>query len=191
MSAKGRGFCNLTLSHPRPRATSLEPGSRLVTAEQKRRRPVPARIGGTPTAHHKRRESRASSIPCEAPHLPEGRVRPDLRCDIERIRDDSGEGGRLRYRLRVRYRYAAGGQELTGDRLSFFGSSVHSTRTLAAAHRNRIIRGDKIDVWYDPANPSQSVNDRGIPWAFWFAFAIGVIFLLGGSLPLLLGRVRG
>jgi hypothetical protein len=115
-----------------------------------------------------------------------------LESDIERIRDDSGEGSKLRYRLRVRYRYAAGGQEFTGDRLTFFGSDVrHSTRTRAAAHRNQIIRDDKIDLWYDPANPSQAVNDRGIPWAFWLAFTIGVIFLLGGSLPLLLGRVRG
>ena len=114
-----------------------------------------------------------------------------LESDIERIQDDSAEGGRLRHRLRVRYSYAAGGQAFTGDRLSFFGSGVHSTRTLAAAHQNRIIRGDKIDIWYDPADPSQAVNDRGIPWAFWFAFTIGVIFLLGGALPLLLGRVRG
>jgi hypothetical protein len=111
---------------------------------------------------------------------------------IERIQDDSAEGGKPRYRLRVRYRYAAGGQEFTGDRLSFFGGGVgHSTQTLAAAHRNRIIRGDKIDIWYNPANPSQAVNDRGIPWGFWFAFTIGVIFLLGGALPLLLGRVKG
>ena len=34
-------------------------------------------------------------------------------------------------------------------------------------------------------------RDRAIPWAFWFAFTLGVIFLLGGTLPLLLGRVRG
>ena len=115
-----------------------------------------------------------------------------LESDIEPIRDDSAEGGRTRYRLRVRYRYEAGGQEFTGDRLTFFGSDVrHSTRTRAAAHRNQIIRGDQIDLWYDPADPSRAVNDRRIPWGFWFAFAIGVTFLLGGALPLLLGRVRG
>jgi hypothetical protein len=115
-----------------------------------------------------------------------------LESHIEQIRDDPRRAAGLRYRLRVRYRYEAGGQEFTGDRLSFFGSDVrHSTRTRAAAHRNQIIRGDKIDLWYDPADPSQAVNDRGIPWAFWFAFAIGLIFLLGGSVPLLLGRVTG
>ena len=115
-----------------------------------------------------------------------------LESDIERIGDDPGGSSKLRYRLRVRYSYAAGGQEFTGDRLSFFGVNVrHSTRTLAAAHRNRISRGDKIDVWYNPADPSQAVNDRRIPWMFWFAFTIGVIFLLGGALPLLLGRARG
>jgi hypothetical protein len=115
-----------------------------------------------------------------------------LESDIEEIRDESAEGGRLRYRLRVRYRYVAGGQEFTGARLSFFGSDArHSTRTRAAEHRNQIIRGDKIDLWYNPADPSQAVNDRGIPWAFWFVFAMGVIFLFGGALPLLLGRVRG
>jgi hypothetical protein len=49
--------------------------------------------------------------------------------------------------------------------LTFFGSDVrHSTRTRAAAHRNQIIRGDKIDLWYNPADPSQAVNDRKIPW---------------------------
>jgi hypothetical protein len=115
-----------------------------------------------------------------------------LESDIAHIEDNSGEPSKLRYRLRVRYSYTVAGQEFTGDRLSFFGADArHSTRTLAAAHRNRIIRSDKIDLWYNPADPSQAVNDRKIPWAFWFAFAIGVIFLLGGALPLLLGRVRG
>src|SRR6185369_7082911 len=38
-----------------------------------------------------------------------------LESDIEPIRDDSAEGGKTRYRLRVRYRYEAGGQEFTGD----------------------------------------------------------------------------
>jgi hypothetical protein len=114
-----------------------------------------------------------------------------VKSDIEHIEDNSGEPSKLRYRLRVRYSYTVGGQEFTGDRLSFFGDARHSTRTLAAAHRNRIIRGNQIDLWYNPADPSQAVNDRGIPWAFWFAFAFGVIFLLGGALPLLLGRVKG
>jgi hypothetical protein len=114
-----------------------------------------------------------------------------LESNIERIGDDSGDA-KLRYQLRVRYRYAAGGQEFTGDRLSFFGvNAQHSTRTLAAAHRNRISRGNEIDVWYDPADPSRAVNDRRIPSMFWFAFALGVIFLFGGALPLLLGRVTG
>jgi hypothetical protein len=76
--------------------------------------------------------------------------------------------------------------------LSFFDVNVrHRTCALAAAHRDRIVRGDKLEVWYDPADPSQAVNDRKIPWGFWFAFTIGVIFLLGGALPLLLGRVKG
>ena len=115
-----------------------------------------------------------------------------LESKVEHIVDESAEGGRTRYRLAIRYRYAVGGQEFTGDRLTFFGSDVrHSTRTRAAAHRNQIIRDDKIDLWYNPADPSQAVNDRGIPWAFWLAFVVGVIFLLGGSLPLLLGRLRG
>jgi hypothetical protein len=115
-----------------------------------------------------------------------------LESNIERIGDAPAGASRLRYRLRVRYRYAAGGQEFPGDRLSFFDVTVrHSTHALAEAHRNRISRGNEIDVWYDPADPSQAVNDRRIPWTFWFAFAIGVIFLLGGALPLLLGRVRG
>ena len=115
-----------------------------------------------------------------------------LESHIERIQDDSGERSRRSYRLRVRYKYAAGDQELTGDRVSFFDGTVrHRTETLAAAHRDRIVRGDKIDVWYDPADPSQVVSDRRIPWGFWFAFAIGVVFLMGGVLPLLLGRVKG
>jgi hypothetical protein len=115
-----------------------------------------------------------------------------LESDIEHIGDDSGERSKRGYRLRVRYKYAAGDQELTGDRLSFFEMNVrHRTSALAAAHRDRIVRGDKLEVWYDPADPSQAVNDRKIPWTFWFAFTIGVIFLLGGALPLLLGRVKG
>ena len=118
-----------------------------------------------------------------------GRV---LESNIERVGDDSDGRSKRSYRLRVRYRYAAGGQEFTGDRLSFFDVNVrHRSSALAAAHRDRIIHGDKIDVWYDPADPSHAVSDRRIPWTFWFAFTIGVIFLLGGALPLLLGRLKG
>jgi hypothetical protein len=110
-----------------------------------------------------------------------------LESRIEHIQDDSGERSRRSYRLRIRYKYAAGDQERTGDRLSFFDGNVrHRTEALAAAHRDRIVRGNQIEVWYDPADPSQAVSDRRIPWSFWFAFAIGVIFLLGGALPLLL-----
>jgi Protein of unknown function (DUF3592) len=115
-----------------------------------------------------------------------------LESDIEHLGDGPGGRNKRSYRLRVRYRYAAGDQELTGDRVSFFDVNVrHRTRALAAAHRDRIIRGDTIDVWYDPADPSRAVSDRRIPWTSWFAFAIGLIFLLGGALPLLLGRVKG
>jgi hypothetical protein len=104
--------------------------------------------------------------------------------------DSDGERRRLRYQLDVRFGYSANGQSFTGNRLSFFGASTrHISQADAEAHLRRISRGNAIDVWYDPADPAQAVVDRGIPWGFWAALALGVLFLAGGTLPLLLGRL--
>jgi hypothetical protein len=111
---------------------------------------------------------------------------------VVRLADDSDSAQRrFRYQVDVRYGYSVSGQAYTSSRLSFFGASTrHPSHALAEEHLQRITR-EGIDVWYDPADPSQAVNDRGIPWGFWAAFALGVLFLVGGTLPLLLGRLKG
>src|SRR5687768_13269029 len=112
---------------------------------------------------------------------------------VETVIEHIGDAdSKLRHQLRVRYTYSVKGEVFTGDRLNFFAVTVpHATRASAQAHLQRISRGQTIDLWYDPADPTQAVPDREIPWALWLALAVGVIFLAGGALPILLGRTNG
>jgi hypothetical protein len=81
---------------------------------------------------------------------------------------------------------------VAGTLIGFFGASArHISHADAEAHLRRISRGNAIDVWYDPADPSQAVNHRGVPWGLWAVLALGMIFLAGGTLPMLLGQAKG
>jgi len=111
---------------------------------------------------------------------------------VVRDTDNNADGGRSgNYELRVRYSYGVDGQTLTGDRRTFFSRTTrHYTQSQADTHLQQIAPGGAIEVWYDPANPAESVHDRAIPVMWWIVLAFGLVFTLGGAVPILLGRVR-
>ena len=109
--------------------------------------------------------------------------------DTDNNADGRGRGNN--YELRVTYSYGAGGQTYTSDRQTFFARTTHHySQSKAEAYVKRIAPGGAIEVWYDPANPAESVQDRGIPTMWWVVLAFGLVFTLGGAVPILLGRVR-
>ena len=113
---------------------------------------------------------------------------------ITRDADNNADGGRSRqsqYELRVRYSYSVDGKAFTGDRQMFFGRTTrHYSKSAAEAYLRQIAPGGAIQLWVDPANPAESVQDRAIPVMWWIVLAFGLVFTLGGAVPILLGRVQ-
>ena len=92
-----------------------------------------------------------------------------------------------RYRLGVTYRYAVDGVERTGNRASFFQKDItHRLQSLSDEARRLYAKGKSVDVWYDPADPAQSVLDPRIPFPALLACGFSVLFFVLG----LVGTVR-
>lgn len=64
------------------------------------------------------------------------------------------------YRADVSYQYSIGGREYLSSRL-FYGDSS-SSRRRAEARFNRFAVGQKVDVWIDPRDPSESTLYPGL-----------------------------
>lgn len=111
---------------------------------------------------------------------------------VEREVDNDADGkSRRKYKVKVRYSYTAQGRTFTGDRLSFFSRTARFIdHAEAKAHHEAITRGGTIALWHDPTDPAQAVQDRAIPLSWWIVLAFGLVFTLGGALPILLGRVH-
>ncbi len=86
---------------------------------------------------------------------------------------------RDRYGALVRYKYEVEGIEQTSGRVSFGWESAQ-TRTSASDYVQRYPQGRSVTVYYDPADPSSAVLERGVPSRFWLTVAGAAIFLLLG-----------
>jgi len=88
------------------------------------------------------------------------------------------------WKVGVRYRFtAANGREYRGDRPTF-ESTTHRRRAAAEAQLKPLRPGHPIDVWYDPADPTQSVIDRELHWPRFAAAAVGLLIFIGTVVPL-------
>ncbi len=81
----------------------------------------------------------------------------------------SSSDGDTTYRAVGTYRYAYGGTSYSGSRLGF--SAIGGADNIDDWHQEVTARlegartaGRPVDVWVDPANPAESVLDRGIRW---------------------------
>ena len=71
-----------------------------------------------------------------------------------------------RINVRVNYRYVVGGTAHSGDRVTFFPSTMsHGFAQLAREHCDRYAAGTALDVRYDPRNPSDAVIETAHPEA--------------------------
>jgi hypothetical protein len=90
------------------------------------------------------------------------------------------------YKPIIQYKYRVLGQEYSGDRIIFGGTTFNRTRAeeLLAAYG----RGTTVTVYYNPKKPSEAMLDTSsaIGWAL---LAVGLFFTLIGCLLLIGGVV--
>ncbi|MFO1316135.1 MAG: DUF3592 domain-containing protein [Burkholderiales bacterium] len=102
-------------------------------------------------------------------------------------------GGQRTYQLRIRYRYAVGGKTYDGHRFSFTSDGpAHKMNQFIVEERRNYPNGKRVDVHYDPADPSNAVIDTGIAWWRGAAAGFSVFFLLAalvGVTRMLLGNL--
>lgn len=91
----------------------------------------------------------------------------------------------------ARFAYTVHGREYVGERLALYRMQTrHSSRISARRRAESLPRGTEVPVWYDPANPADSVSIRAIPLGFWFTGFVGVLFLGGALVAVARGVVR-
>jgi len=90
----------------------------------------------------------------------------------------------------INYRYIVNGQSFVGDRINL--SQDSDIPTGAAGHTNAYSMGQKIAIYYDPANPASSCLEPGaFRCPIHFFFAMGTLFSGAGFyLFRALSRVR-
>jgi hypothetical protein len=81
------------------------------------------------------------------------------------------------------YRYEVGGQTFTGSRAAFgtplgFGMGLGG---IAASQASEYAPGEQVDVWIDPADPSNAVLRRSAPSSLVLT-ALGVAAVITGAL---------
>jgi hypothetical protein len=103
-------------------------------------------------------------------------------CDVISSRVQSS-GSRRRaatsYTVELTYGYTVGGQNYVGTRYSFTGwaSGSYGGTTAVVA---RLPAGTRTECWFDPANPSDAVIDRGLSAGSWWAVIFLLIMIAGG-----------
>src|SRR5437773_12253651 len=67
------------------------------------------------------------------------------------------------HRAVIRYAYEVGGKEWVSQRV-FFGDEVFRTGDAARDRVRQYQPGTRVEVWYDPVDPSRSVLDPRMAW---------------------------
>ncbi|MFO1310924.1 MAG: DUF3592 domain-containing protein [Burkholderiales bacterium] len=102
-------------------------------------------------------------------------------------------GGQRTYRLRITYRYRVGEKTYDGDRFSFANDGPASKMNqFIVEERRKFPNGKRLDVRYDPVDPSNAVMDTSV--SGWRSVAAGfsVFFLaaaLVGVIRILMGQL--
>lgn len=115
--------------------------------------------------------------------------RPTAALIVESWLDDGGGNPKdRRAKVCARYRYTAGGATFVGDRLAFT-SPVHRNLISAERRLEQLMPGKRIEVWYDPANPSDAVIERAVPRTHYLAAALALYFVLDALVNLAIALV--
>ncbi len=84
------------------------------------------------------------------------------------------------YRIKVIYTYMAETTEYTGMRIQS-GTLKYGKRSEAEIEQNSCKPGQKVDVFYNPGNPSSAVLVRGTAAGIWIFIGLGSLFTMIGS----------
>ena len=113
------------------------------------------------------------------------RAWPSTRGTITTSRLDEGPRDRWfikQYRAVISYAFHAAGKEWAGDRITVSSDARDlNYRRSAQARVDRYSIGAKVDVYFDPSDPSKSVLKRGVPPRVLFVLLLGPCFLALGA----------
>jgi hypothetical protein len=91
-----------------------------------------------------------------------------------------------RINVRVNYGYVVDGTAHSGDRVTFFPSTMsHGFTKLAREHCDRYAAGTALDVRYNPRNHADAVIETRIPRPSYLAVGLAAVFLMAGLVDLI------
>lgn len=98
--------------------------------------------------------------------------------DIERR---SGSKGGSSYAPSVRYQYTIQGKQYEGSMVAIGLKHVSAGRSFAERIIKKYPQGKSLQVFYNPADPSESVLEPGLSKRSFILFSAGITFALIGS----------
>ncbi|MEJ2551077.1 MAG: DUF3592 domain-containing protein [Anaerolineales bacterium] len=107
----------------------------------------------------------------------EGRV-ADATVEVSVSTDSDGMTSR-QYTPHVVYTYSIGGQQYSSDQVNIGSKWHYPTRARAEAKLN-YQTGQRVNVHYNPENPSQAVLEPGSTRGAWGTLLIGIVFSAAG-----------
>jgi hypothetical protein len=90
----------------------------------------------------------------------------------------SGKGGAY-YTPDVTYRYTVGSVPYVGDTICFASIATHNKDDMGKI-AGRYPAGHEVKVYYDPANPPDSVLEPGVTFDSWTKVLVASLFLMAG-----------
>lgn len=111
------------------------------------------------------------------------RTRPTTRGQIEssRVIDRALSSGTQGYGVEIVYTYDARGKTHHGDRLGKNGSFITNVRSAIQKVVDRYPPTKEVTVYYNPADPPESMLNPGVGFVLWFSLLIPVMFLAVGA----------
>ncbi len=100
-------------------------------------------------------------------------------------RSRSSKGGST-YRVNIHYEYNVNGSHHTSDRYDFFSSGMSSNVGVGSMRKtvNELQPGDETTCLVNPANPTEAVISRSIPWFFALFMLFPLPFLFIGGMTI-------
>ena len=97
-----------------------------------------------------------------------------------------GSKGGSNYRINIQYQYVVNGSHYTSNRYDFFRSDMSSNVGVGAMRKtvNELQPGDETTCLVNPANPTEAVISRSIPWFFALFMLFPLPFLFIGGMTI-------
>jgi hypothetical protein len=102
-----------------------------------------------------------------------------LRTEVKQSQGTADEQGvsQTSYYPFVEYDYFAGGQSYRSDKIAFGARRTYNSQSEAASILSKYPEGGQVQVYYNPANPSEAVLERK-PAAGRSGLIVGIVFLV-------------